>query len=51
MGRPAIWGLAYDGENGVKKVIETIKREFDFALALTGISEEHVLSITRINYF
>lgn len=51
MGRPAIWGLAYDGENGVKKVIETIKREFDFALALTGIFEECVLPITRTNHY
>lgn len=36
MGRPAIWGLAHSGEEGVKKVLDTIKKEFDHALALSG---------------
>ncbi|GJQ67426.1 hypothetical protein Trydic_g8287 [Trypoxylus dichotomus] len=36
VGRPALWGLAYGGEAGVKKVLDILKKEFDFALALTG---------------
>ncbi|XP_044738366.1 peroxisomal (S)-2-hydroxy-acid oxidase GLO1 [Chrysoperla carnea] len=36
MGRPALWGLATDGENGVKAVLNILRNEFDYALALTG---------------
>lgn len=36
MGRPFLWGLAYNGEEGVKKVLALIRTEFDYALALTG---------------
>ncbi|KAK9702101.1 FMN-dependent dehydrogenase [Popillia japonica] len=36
IGRPALWGLAYGGEEGVKKILSILKKEFDFALALTG---------------
>lgn len=37
MGRPILWGLAHSGEDGVKKVLSIMKKEFDYALALTGI--------------
>lgn len=36
MGRPALWGLAHSGEDGVKKVLDIIKKEFDHTLALSG---------------
>ncbi|XP_030767950.1 hydroxyacid oxidase 1 [Sitophilus oryzae] len=36
VGRPALWGLAYGGEEGVKKVLGILKTEFDYTLALTG---------------
>uniref|UniRef100_A0A224YEE9 (S)-2-hydroxy-acid oxidase n=1 Tax=Rhipicephalus zambeziensis TaxID=60191 RepID=A0A224YEE9_9ACAR len=36
IGRPVIWGLAYDGENGVKKVLDIFKTELERALALMG---------------
>jgi 4-hydroxymandelate oxidase len=36
VGRPAIWGLAVDGENGVRGVLELLRAEFDHALALCG---------------
>ncbi|KAF2880613.1 hypothetical protein ILUMI_25553 [Ignelater luminosus] len=36
LGRPAIWGLAYAGEDGVKKVLNLLKNELDHTLALTG---------------
>ncbi|XP_044750645.1 hydroxyacid oxidase 1-like [Coccinella septempunctata] len=38
VGRPVLWGLAYDGEKGVKDVMEILKREFDTTLALSGCS-------------
>jgi 4-hydroxymandelate oxidase len=36
VGRPVIWGLAVDGENGVRGVLELLRAEFDHALALCG---------------
>ncbi|KAK9879806.1 hypothetical protein WA026_006865 [Henosepilachna vigintioctopunctata] len=36
MGRPALWGLVHDGEEGVKKVLNIVKHELDTALALCG---------------
>ncbi|XP_067014362.2 uncharacterized protein Hao [Anabrus simplex] len=36
LGRPAIWGLAVEGEKGVVDVLTLIKREFNHALALAG---------------
>ncbi len=36
IGRPIIWGLAVDGENGVRGVLELLRAEFDHALALCG---------------
>jgi isopentenyl diphosphate isomerase/L-lactate dehydrogenase-like FMN-dependent dehydrogenase len=37
VGRPVIWGLAVDGEHGVRAVIELLSAEFDVALALAGV--------------
>lgn len=36
IGRPALWGLAADGEAGVRGVLELLRDEFDRALALCG---------------
>jgi 4-hydroxymandelate oxidase len=36
VGRPVIWGLAVDGENGVRGVLDLLRTEFDHALALCG---------------
>ncbi|XP_038051624.1 hydroxyacid oxidase 1-like [Patiria miniata] len=38
VGRPALWGLAYDAEKGVQKVLEILKDEFSRAMALCGCS-------------
>jgi 4-hydroxymandelate oxidase len=38
IGRPVLWGLAYDGENGVRKVLQILRQEFDLAMALCGCS-------------
>lgn len=35
-GRPLLWGLAVDGEQGARRVLETLRREFDLAMALCG---------------
>jgi len=36
IGRPILWGLAYDGENGAAKVLEIIRDEFNLVMALAG---------------
>jgi 4-hydroxymandelate oxidase len=36
IGRPQLWGLAADGENGVRRVLEMLRDEFSLAMALAG---------------
>jgi 4-hydroxymandelate oxidase len=36
VGRPVLWGLAVDGEDGVARVLEMLRGELDLALALCG---------------
>ncbi|CAN7947890.1 unnamed protein product, partial [Ixodes hexagonus] len=36
VGRPAIWGLAYNGQAGVYQTLEILRQELDRALALMG---------------
>jgi len=44
IGRPVIWGLAYDGENGVRSVLEILRKELHLAMALCGCD-----SVKKIN--
>ena len=36
VGRPALWGLAVEGETGVRHVLELLQDELDVAMALSG---------------
>lgn len=36
VGRPVLWGLAVNGEDGVSSVLELLRREFSDAMALCG---------------
>ena len=36
VGRPAIWGLAYNGRDGVLKTLDILKKEFDSVMSLSG---------------
>lgn len=36
LGRPVLWGLAADGEKGVRQVLEILRAELDHVLALCG---------------
>jgi isopentenyl diphosphate isomerase/L-lactate dehydrogenase-like FMN-dependent dehydrogenase len=48
VGRPPLWGLAADGEQGALSVLRILRNEFELALALAGcsspaaVSREHV---------
>ncbi|KAH0510195.1 Hydroxyacid oxidase 1 [Microtus ochrogaster] len=39
VGRPIIWGLAFQGEKGVQDVLEILKEEFRLAMGLSGSLE------------
>ena len=36
VGRPVLWGLAVDGSEGVRRVIEMLRDELSLAMALSG---------------
>lgn len=36
IGRPVVFGLACEGENGVKKVLQMLRDEFELSMALAG---------------
>jgi len=38
VGRPAVWGLSYDGQHGVKTVIDILERELSRTMALAGVA-------------
>ena len=37
IGRPVLWGLAYNGEEGVEKVFKVLKNELKTAMMLSGM--------------
>jgi 4-hydroxymandelate oxidase len=45
VGRPILWGLAVDGEEGAFGVLDTMREELDQAMALAGCA--HVGEVTR----
>lgn len=48
VGRPVIWGLAVDGEDGVRTVLELLLAEFDIALALAGVPQASAIGPTSV---
>jgi 4-hydroxymandelate oxidase len=36
VGRPCLWGLAVDGEAGVRAVLDMLRQELESAMALAG---------------
>ena len=45
IGRPVLWGLAADGQQGVEQVWKIMAEELDLAMALAGCRDVH--EITR----
>lgn len=39
IGRPVIWGLTHNGQDGVERVFEILKNEFKTAMMLSGWSK------------
>jgi 4-hydroxymandelate oxidase len=45
VGRPVLWGLAVDGEAGVRSMLELLRQEIDLGMALCGA--RNVSEVTR----
>jgi 4-hydroxymandelate oxidase len=45
LGRPVLWGLTLGGQQGVERVLDTLRRELDLAMALAGCAS--VGEVTR----
>ena len=45
VGRPAIWGLAYNGKDGVLKTLDILRKELDSVMSLSGNTD--VLNIDK----
>ncbi|KAJ8045517.1 Hydroxyacid oxidase 1 [Holothuria leucospilota] len=50
VGRPALWGLTYKGEEGVHLMLEILKREFSVAMALSGCTDAKNIPESIIRY-
>jgi isopentenyl diphosphate isomerase/L-lactate dehydrogenase-like FMN-dependent dehydrogenase len=51
VGRPALWGLACDGEAGARRVLELLRDEVELALALCGCTSPEAVApahLTRL---
>jgi 4-hydroxymandelate oxidase len=47
IGRPVLWGLAADGEQGVRRVLDVLRDEFQHVLALCGGSLTRDMVVVR----
>jgi 4-hydroxymandelate oxidase len=48
LGRPLLWGLAWRGEEGVRRVLGLLREEVDLALALCGASSPAELDASLV---
>jgi isopentenyl diphosphate isomerase/L-lactate dehydrogenase-like FMN-dependent dehydrogenase len=48
VGRPALWGLAFDGEAGARLVLEILRDELSLALALLGAPDPSALTADHV---
>jgi isopentenyl diphosphate isomerase/L-lactate dehydrogenase-like FMN-dependent dehydrogenase len=48
VGRPVLWGLAWDGEAGARRALEMLADELRLALALLGAPEPSALSADHV---
>ncbi|XP_038253876.1 hydroxyacid oxidase 1 [Dermochelys coriacea] len=48
IGRPIIWGLVYQGDEGAKEVLQMLKEEFQLAMALSGCQSVKGIDTTLV---
>ena len=47
IGRPVLWGLAYNGQEGVESVLQILRDEFKTAMMLSGTAKHCSLANTN----
>ena len=48
IGRPLFWGLALDGEEGVRQVLEILRKELDLAMGYCGVTAVDQIDETMV---
>lgn len=51
IGRPVLWVLGVDGENGVRHLLELLRHELDVAMALSGCAKIENIDASVIYQF
>jgi len=44
VGRPIIWGLAVDGQQGAKRVLDILRKDFELTMKLCGCTTVHAIT-------
>jgi 4-hydroxymandelate oxidase len=50
IGRPALWGLAADGEAGARRVLKLLQAEFELALTLAGCPSPAAVTADHVSH-
>lgn len=50
VGRPALWGLAFNGQDGVETVMNILERELSRTMALAGVTRLRDISASFLRY-
>ena len=50
IGRPVLWGLAFDGKTGVDLTLEILRKELDLAMVLSGSTDVNSISRSLLKF-
>lgn len=50
VGRPALWGLAFNGREGAERVMNILEREFSRTMALAGVARVQDITSSFLRY-
>ena len=50
IGRPVLWGLAFDGKTGVDLTLEILRKELDLAMVLSGSTDVNRISRSLLKF-
>ena len=50
IGRPVVWGLAFDGKNGVDITLDILRKELELAMVLSGSTDVNNVSRNLLKF-
>ena len=50
IGRPVVWGLAFDGKNGVDITLDILRKELELAMVLSGSTDVNNVSRNLLRF-